>query len=138
MIRFGVKISGPLRNVVVPDEDMHIIGVSHPKHLSLIATPLATAEDIYHDKHSHPDDTLHETHGSAPTTDSATAPAPKPIINRSDTIISASGARYHPHEPVLKRAHEASTIQLFFDLFFVANLTTFSTIHEVDTWSSNY
>jgi len=139
MIRFSVKKSGPLRNVIVPDQDLHIFSISHPQHLSLIATPLATAEDIYHGKHSHPDDTLREEH--APT------PASINQENRTDSNESTQGGSEagestrrpirprHPDEPVLKRAHEASTIQLFFDLFFVANLTTFSTVHEVDTWS---
>ena len=35
-------------------------------------------------------------------------------------------------EPPLKQAHESSTIQLFYDLFFVANLTTFTSVHEIN------
>ena len=39
-------------------------------------------------------------------------------------------------EPVLKTAHESSVIQLFYDLFFVANLTTFTAVHEVNDLDS--
>ena len=35
-------------------------------------------------------------------------------------------------DPPLKRPHESSTIQLFYDLFFVANLTTFTSVHEIN------
>ena len=34
--------------------------------------------------------------------------------------------------PRLHKAHEAPVIQLFYDLFFVANLTTFTSVHEVN------
>ena len=33
---------------------------------------------------------------------------------------------------VFKRSHEATTIELFYDLFFVANLATFTANHGVD------
>ncbi len=35
--------------------------------------------------------------------------------------------------PVFKSHHESSTIELFYDLFFVANLTTFTANHEINT-----
>lgn len=40
----------------------------------------------------------------------------------------------HKHEadqPIFKKHHESSTIELFYDLFFVANLTTFTANHEI-------
>ena len=133
MIRFGVEKSGPIQKYVVPDEDIPIFRISNPQNLSLIASPLATEDEIHHGAHSHPDNTLQDAddeHGAAdahPAGDASREGSSASEYNPAD-------AR-HPDEPVLKRAHEASTIQLFFDLFFVANLTTFSTIHEVDTWS---
>jgi hypothetical protein len=33
--------------------------------------------------------------------------------------------------PIFKPHHESSTIELFYDLFFVANLTTFTKNHEI-------
>ena len=35
-------------------------------------------------------------------------------------------------EPQLHRARETSVVQLFYDLFFVANLTTFTGVHEIN------
>ena len=34
--------------------------------------------------------------------------------------------------PVFKKHHEASSIELFYDLFFVANLATFTANHEIE------
>lgn len=34
--------------------------------------------------------------------------------------------------PIFKKHHEASSIELFYDLFFVANLTTFTGNHEIE------
>lgn len=36
-----------------------------------------------------------------------------------------------PKLPPFKHRHEASTIELFYDLFFVANLATFTNNHEI-------
>ena len=41
-------------------------------------------------------------------------------------------------EPNLVRHREASAIQLFYDLFFVANLCTFTGVHEVNDGASKY
>ena len=38
--------------------------------------------------------------------------------------------------PFFKPRHQARTVELFFDLFFVANLTVFSIDHEIDDGSS--
>ena len=129
----------PVNEVIVPQEDTHIFSISHPKHLTLIETPVASEDDIHHGEHSHPDTTLkapvnteaevRSTHSSRQSSDAGNGGRSAGSSEKHEM----SDTR-HPDEPVLKRAHEASTIQLFFDLFFVANLTTFSTIHEVDNW----
>jgi hypothetical protein len=36
-----------------------------------------------------------------------------------------------PDEPVFREHHESSTVELFFDLFFVANLASFTANHEI-------
>lgn len=41
-----------------------------------------------------------------------------------------------PDEPVFREHHESSTVELFFDLFFVANLATFTANHEIVDSSS--
>lgn len=38
--------------------------------------------------------------------------------------------------PVFREKEEASTIELFYDLFFVANLTSFTNIHAIDDRTS--
>ena len=38
--------------------------------------------------------------------------------------------------PIFKRHHESSTIELFYDLFFVANLTIFTATHEINSPTS--
>lgn len=38
--------------------------------------------------------------------------------------------------PAFREKEEASTIELFYDLFFVANLTSFTTIHAIDDRTS--
>jgi hypothetical protein len=40
--------------------------------------------------------------------------------------------------PQFQHYEETSNIQLFFDLFFVANLTSFTNIHEVNSLDSKY
>lgn len=41
----------------------------------------------------------------------------------------------HEHDgstPAFRERKEASSIELFYDLFFVANLTSFTTVHAID------
>jgi hypothetical protein len=111
-------VNEPVHKVMVPDEDLHIFGISHPGHVHLIQSPLATEEDLSHGHHSHP-----EVKGATHTVTEHDA-------SHSSTHSTEKRER-HPDEPILKRAHEAPTIQLFFDLYFVANLTTFSGQHEI-------
>ena len=106
-------VNQPMHKVVVPDPDVHIFSISHPSHVELISSPLASEEDKAHGHHSHPDvksplkaDFGHGGHGGHNDADS-----------KEHKRDAEEG------EPVLKKAHEAPTIQLFFDLFFVANLT---------------
>ena len=113
-----------IHRIIVPEEDHHTFSISHPKHLRLIDTPLATERDPRHSSHSdssskHPHHAVHEVHGDHSSSES----------HHDHTEV------LDPEEPVLKRPHEASTIQLFFDLFFVANLTTFTSNHEIDNWN---
>ena len=38
--------------------------------------------------------------------------------------------------PAFREREEASSIELFYDLFFVANLTSFTNVHAIDTQQS--
>ena len=108
-------VNEPVHKVVVPDPDVHIFGISHPNHVDLIQSPLAQLGDEQHGHHA-------EADHSNENQDS-----------HHDSVSSASDEKgeQDPEEPVLKKAHEAPTIQLFFDLYFVANLTTFSAQHDI-------
>lgn len=117
-------VNEPVHKVVVPDPDLHIFGISHPNHVGLIQSPLASGDDMAHGHHSHPDvkhDHGHEQgHGHGDE-------------GHHGSVSSSSNEKRdaEPDEPVLRKAHEAPTIQLFFDLYFVANLTTFSAQHDI-------
>jgi hypothetical protein len=41
--------------------------------------------------------------------------------------------KYEEGAPRLRRHHKTSNVQLFYDLFFVANLTTFTNKHEINS-----
>jgi hypothetical protein len=67
----------------------------------------------------------------------------------AEAVVKKDGHAHHlhfgpdpfelaPDEPPLRYQTESSTIQLFYDLFFVANLTTFTAKHDVSDGSSTY
>jgi hypothetical protein len=104
------------------DLDEHKFKILHPRHIPLFKSPLVESEEI--DKRE-----AAEKHGSpspknASSINSEQAGAP-PLEH------SKSPLDYDPDEPLLRYEHESSTIQLFYDLFFVANLTTFAANHQV-------
>ena len=111
--------------VLAADEDQTTFALSHPKHLPLFSSPL---ED-----HSRRRNGSHHHHASDPQK------TPYESVQATDgdwTPPSSKHEACDPDEPPLKVARESSTIQLFYDLFFVANLTTFTTIHEINDGAS--
>ena len=93
----------------------------------------------YQPKHTHNDDHDHLERKRLPWIESPVneqifevlgsdgTPSLEKMKSRADSLasISTTGA------PILyKTRHEASTIELFYDLFFVANLATFTTMHQ--------
>lgn len=54
-------------------------------------------------------------------------PLDKKHGNRASSINGSDGGDV----PIFKHHHEASTIELFYDLFFVANLSVFTLNHEI-------
>ena len=64
-----------------------------------------------------------------------------PEESKMDVTVQGRALQFHeapihrdPSDvPVFKSHHESSTIELFYDLFFVANLTTFTANHEITT-----
>jgi hypothetical protein len=95
----------------------HDNGKDFPK-LKLVKSPVS--EEEHHHSHSgssedlenkHPDHThVHETHGHH--------------------------EQHDPSMPKFEHHHEAQPVELFYDLFFVANLTTFTANHNINTIQS--
>jgi len=86
------------------------------KHISWITGPLDCKEDNMN----------HKTHEETNT-------------NAQENVIDIDQTHLHPTEsdaPMFKHHHEATSIELFYDLFFVANLATFTANHEIDTGES--
>lgn len=84
-------------------------------HLPLIRSPFVQPgeQKYHHHEHQH--------HNS----DEESHPG-KPKIERSDTIS----------KPAFRRFAQASHSELFYDLFFVANLTVFTYVHEINDGDS--
>lgn len=118
-----VKIPGlskvqSVSSVLVAEKDHAVFPIAHPKHLTLFASPLApdgeksrrTYSVLAHHKIRHAEE--------------------------GDPQYSLSSEHVHhfqdPNEPALRHAEESSVIELFYDLFFVANLTTFTGVHEIN------
>ncbi|MCJ1397354.1 hypothetical protein MMC11_000547 [Xylographa trunciseda] len=117
------KVTSIHHVLVADDEDETTFTITHPKHLTWFASPLVDERAAARHNHEHaeaflkqPRHGVHETQGS----------------NTPENEKEHTEQYEDPEEPVLKRAHESSTIQLFYDLFFVANLTTFTALHEID------
>jgi hypothetical protein len=58
----------------------------------------------------------------------------KSMLNAGDRVVEHDGHRLHRHDsdiPIFKEHHESSVVELFYDLFFVANLATFTANHEI-------
>lgn len=54
--------------------------------------------------------------------------------NAEGRVVEFDGCRQHRHDsdiPIFKEHHESSVVELFYDLFFVANLATFTANHDI-------
>ena len=117
-----------LQEVLVAEENETTFSLSHPKHVPLFASPLETAKHDYHAAHpdhllKHPQNSVQALHGD---------------VSPPSSHHEKHEQHDDPEEPKLKRAHESSVIQLFYDLFFVANLTTFTKVHEINNSDSRF
>jgi hypothetical protein len=63
-------------------------------------------------------------------------PATERVVEFNENQHDLHRTRSSPDEPVFREHHESSTVELFFDLFFVANLATFTANHEIVDTSS--
>ena len=104
-------------SVIVTDHDHTVFAISHPKRLLLFASPLAAAK-------KNEEQRLPHSHARPPQSLEGDNHVPDSSFNH--------GAEFQdPNEPSPKRSRESGVIQLFYDLFFIANLITFTKVHEV-------
>ena len=59
-------------------------------------------------------------------------------LNESGLAIEMTRRSSQNDFPRFKKHHEASSIELFYDLFFVANLATFTANHEIEDRACTY
>ena len=115
-----------LQKVLVEEENLTTFALSHPKHVPLFRNPLESPSYDHHlNSQKDPNTSAQEASGGETPPSDHDEKHGKPVV-------------FDPEEPVLSYAHEASTIQLFYDLFFVANLTTFTSVHEINDSESMF
>ncbi|MCJ1312844.1 hypothetical protein MMC25_006520 [Agyrium rufum] len=140
MVRIPIAASLPsLTEVLTKEEDLQSFAISHPKHVPLWSNPLKEEKE---EEHAEPQ----SYHGTPLANDAqkqlqGTVDSAGSSLKPEQALDSAGYMSHHekhldPEEPVLKPAHESTVIQLFYDLFFVANLTAFTSKHEVDNAST--
>lgn len=54
----------------------------------------------------------------------------------NSSVDSSETTVIRQNRPSFRKKDEATTIELFYDLFFVANLTSFTSVHAIDSRSS--
>ena len=107
----GPVLRGP-EKLICSEGDVVTFHLTHERDLPLFANPLASeAERKQHEEEES-----------------------ESVLKHGDDQSSQwlSYADLSKGDPPLKRPHESSTVQLFYDLFFVANLTTFTNVHEIN------
>ena len=104
--------------LIVSERDAAIFHLTHDRELPFFANPLSAEGEKQHHEEDDGEITLKGTD------DQSTAWFQYVDLSKGD--------------PPLKRPHESTTIQLFYDLFFVANLTTFTSVHEINDKNSKH
>ncbi|KAL8699625.1 MAG: hypothetical protein Q9201_005901 [Fulgogasparrea decipioides] len=66
----------------------------------------------------------HKQHGTPHGTSDGSS------LEKSQSVVSVPEP--HSSTPTFREREEASSLELFYDLFFVANLTSFTTVHAID------
>ena len=129
------RILTTIGQVLTADLDESKFHFLHPRRIPWIQSPLKDGTDEEDGEGSGAELAPEETRESVPEA--------KPTV---DVVVKKDGHEHHhfgpdpfelaPDEPPLRYQTESSTIQLFYDLFFVANLTTFTARHEVSNGES--
>jgi hypothetical protein len=114
-----------LGDALTSDLDEHKFKILHPKHISLIKSPLIESQSAEIPS-NHSDSSLSKKEPFSNVEYQGVPPLEQKKGSHEDD----------PDFPRLRYEQESSTIQLFYDLFFVANLTTFTAKHQVSDSNS--
>ncbi|MCJ1380883.1 hypothetical protein MMC17_003992 [Xylographa soralifera] len=106
-------------DVLVANHDRTAFSTAHPKHLPLLASPVEVEGEL-----NEQEKPIHRQRELRHTVHEGTQQYTPPGRH--------GGSSHASDELVLHHNHESSVIQLFFDLFFVANLTAFTSAHEIN------
>lgn len=94
------------------------------KALPLFASPLE--EHLEHHQVHEYDSHEHESHSGK-----------EPTLGEGEVTTEIHQTRLaFPRMPTFRQREEASSIELFYDLFFVANLSSFTSVHSIDDTTS--
>jgi hypothetical protein len=118
-----------LGDALTADLDVAKFGFLHPKHVPLIKSPLVHGDQPQESEQTPESNPQKETRTTVQSTNGGHSP---PLHHHTSPF------EYDPDQPQLRYETESSTIQLFYDLFFVANLTTFTGKHDVTDGGSKF
>ncbi|MCJ1417247.1 hypothetical protein MMC32_003589 [Xylographa parallela] len=117
-----------VQQVFIAEKDETSFPHKKPKYTPLVKSPLKQ-NSRHHPNHGHqkiPSASVDAFHESAETQRE----------EEEEEEEEREIERLQDGEPELHRARETSVVQLFYDLFFVANLTTFTGVHEINDTDS--
>lgn len=118
-----------VEKVLVAEQDHSTFTIAHPKSLALFASPLIADREKYERDHAQPHHAVKRQPLASVREEYSQERRNYSLPTSQQEVASST---FDPEEPVLHHAHESSTIQLFYDLFFVANLTTFTAKREIN------
>ena len=107
-----------LKHVLSRTRSSESVPTTPRKHTPWIDSPLEASADSHDSGASTPPENEHEV---------------KSPRQKTHALKFSLPHHHHPDpdHPPFKHRHESSTVELFYDLFFVANLATFTANHEI-------
>ena len=123
-----LKAVTSVKQVFITEKDEDTFQKKAPRYTPLFRSPLVDHAHYYtHGHHAHKGD-HHAIHGGADSPPEQDTAEEEEHQQEHEVVLEG--------EPRLVRARETSVVQLFYDLFFVANLTTFTSKHEINDTDS--
>ncbi|MCJ1473698.1 hypothetical protein MMC13_002349 [Lambiella insularis] len=131
-----LKPATSVHQVFIIEKDETTFPQKAPRYTPLFRSPLKDHEhnrpNHHHRHHKHGDVSPEVIH----LTDHNAKDSPSAKLLQDEDEAEAEDEKLTEGEPHLVRARKTSVVQLFYDLFFVANLTTFTSRHEINDANS--